>query len=146
MRKVFLYLVVYLLSALIFYGGSGVNIASFCCGKCQSEGITGIVEGVCCEIHCHDNEVANIVVPDIDSDCDTHDNHCTLSRIEYDWDFSNISNFRCEPCSFELIKICSPLGMSIYSQALNSITYEYSTGPPSLCPSDYLSLLTILLI
>ena len=145
MKKVFTYLVVYIISVLVFYGGSGINIASFCCNSCQSEGISGIAEGICCEIHCHNNENVDHVESELNLDFDTHNNHCELSRIEHDWD-SIISSFRNEPNCFELVKVCMPVGMTVCCQVISDITYEYSTGPPILCPRAYLSLLTVLLI
>jgi len=144
MKKISTYLIVYILSALVLYGGSGINIASFCCDKCQSEGISGIAKGACCEIHHHDNE-DNIPEPVMDSDCDSHKAHCFLSRIENDWN-SNIPSFKYIPYCFELIEVCLPVGLSVSTQVINDITNEYSTGPPIICPRTYLSLLTILLI
>ena len=146
MKKICTYTIVYLMSTLIFYGGSGINIASFCCNSCQSEGITGIVEGACCDIHCHDYEDFDFPKPYIDSDCDTHEAHCSLSRIMYDWNTSSVSTFRYEQYGFDLMKICLPVGLTVHFYVVNDITYEYSTGPPVLSPRAYLSLLTILLI
>ena len=91
---------------MIFYGGSGINIASFCCDRCQSEGIKGIAEGYCYKVHCHDYEDSE--ESDTDSVCDAHKTHCALYRIIFDWDTYIISILKCEPYGFDLVKICLP--------------------------------------
>ena len=131
------------MSALIFYGGSGINIASFCCDACQAEGIEVITEGLCCDLHCHDSESAGLNKTNIDSH--HHDTLCSLSRLIYDWD-SITSIFKCEPDSFELFYTCLPTDLTLSSYTVDNIIHEYSTGLPVLCPREYLSLLTTLLI
>ena len=133
------------MSALIFYGGSGINIASFCCDTCQAKGIEVITKGLCCDLHCHDSDGVGHNETDIDSDFHHHDALCSLSRLIYDWD-SIISTFKCGPDSFELFYTCLPASLTLSSYTVDNITYEYSTGPPILCPREYLSLLTTLLI
>ena len=129
---------------MIFYGGSGINIASFCCNSCQSEGIKGIAEGYCKKVHHHTHDDSEESY--MDCECDAHTTHCSLTRIAYDWDSSNSSNFKCEPDSYELLKICLPVDLAVSPQIINNITYESSTGPPYLCPRAYLSFLNTLLI
>ena len=144
MKKICIYPFVFILSALIFYGGSGINIASFCCKGCKSEGIAKIAEGCCHKTHCHDHEDADHQ----DSTCDTHEAKtcCALSRIIYDWNTSNTLSFKSESVNFELIKNCLPNDLYVFSSISNDRTYESATSPPFLTPRDYLSLLTTLLI
>ena len=42
-----------MMAALIFYGGAGVNLISYCCNLCRSEGIEAVANDKCCEIHHH---------------------------------------------------------------------------------------------
>ena len=146
MKKTVKYLGVYIVSLLVFYGGSGINVASFCCDDCKSGGIAGIVEGACCAIHCHKYEDANHHQADANSDCDTYDTHCSLSRLLNDWDTSNTSTFKFEPNYFTFTEICLPLDLTASPQIEPEIAYQCSTGPPVCCPRTYLTLLTTLLI
>ena len=137
MKKIAKQLGIYIVSLLVFYGGSGINIASFCCDNCQSDGIAGIAEETCCIIHSHESE---------DAGYDSYGTHCSLSRLLYDWSSSNSTTFKFEPASFELLNICLPVDLTVSPQIENKITYECSTGHFILCPRAYLSLLTTLLI
>ena len=144
MKKIITYSVVYILSALVFYGGSGINIASFCCNSCQSEGIKGIAEGYCNKVHHHNHEDSE--ESDMNCECGAHNSHCSLTRVAFDWDSSNNLTFKCEPDGYELLKVCLPVDLTVSPQIINNINCECSTGPPFLCPRAYLSLLTTLLI
>jgi hypothetical protein len=146
MKKLFIYPVVILMAALVFCGGSGVNVASFCCDDCQSGGIEGIVEGFCSEVHHHDHDGTTHPKPDTDSVGDVHEMCCTLSRVMFDWTTSNAPVFSPEPVVYDLTVMDLPEDLVVSGQILNCETQENSTGPPFPCPRSYLSLLTTLLI
>jgi len=38
---------------LVFYGGAGINIISYCCNECRSKGIEVLQNHKCCNIHHH---------------------------------------------------------------------------------------------
>jgi hypothetical protein len=146
MKKFCQYPIVVFMAALIFYGGSGINVASFCCDDCRSAGIEGIAEGVCCEIHGHEHEDRNIAESNMDYIGDAHEMNCLFVHIMYDWNFSGSSFFIPEPVTYDLLAIDLPDRLAISSPFLHDKPFENSTGPPFLCHRTYLSLLTTLLI
>ena len=50
MKNALTYLFVVFLAALVFYGGAGVNLVTYCCTDCSSEGVTALLESKCCDI------------------------------------------------------------------------------------------------
>ena len=51
MKKTVTYLFIVFLATLVFYGGAGVSLVTYCCGDCQTEGVTALLENKCCEMH-----------------------------------------------------------------------------------------------
>ena len=51
MKKIVTYLFIVFLATLVFYGGAGVNLVTYCCGDCRMEGVTVLLENKCCEMH-----------------------------------------------------------------------------------------------
>ena len=41
------------MAVLVFYGGTGINIISYCCNECRSVGISVLKNEKCCDIHHH---------------------------------------------------------------------------------------------
>lgn len=127
------------LSALIFYGGAGVNFISYCCNECRSAGVEAVVSEACCDIHEHQH-----------GGCDSHScgtDCCTLERIDFDWERAVGPVFKLQPTVMALLSACTPAiallpGLEITETLLNDL-YD-----PCLviCPKVYLSLLTTLLI
>jgi len=146
MKRVCIYLIVFLMSALIVYGGAGINVASFCCDDCQSAGIEGIVEGACCEIHHHHHDEMDHPESDRDIVEHSHELCCSLSRIVYDWNTSNPSIMNPAPDGYDLLAIHIQDVLILSSPIIKYKTFESSSGPPDRSPQDYLSLLTTLLI
>jgi len=139
MKKVLTYLVTIVMAALVFYGGAGINLISYCCNICRMEGIDAVINDKCCDIHHHDHE--NHSAPDCE-DC------CSLERICFDW---------CTQNSPEQEINLSPLTLELFSNSLLTISHfdnltagdkhaPASHGPPIALPRDYLSVLTVLLI
>ena len=46
------------MSVLVFYGGTGINIISYCCTECRSAGINVLINNKCCDIHNHRHDDA----------------------------------------------------------------------------------------
>ena len=44
------------MAALVFYGGAGINVITYCCIDCSSIGIEALLNGKCCDIHHHDHD------------------------------------------------------------------------------------------
>ena len=148
MKRVCTYPIVIIMAALVILGGSGMNVVSFCCGDCQSAGIEGIVEGVCCEIHGHDHEDKNQPTSDMGfaDKADAHETCCFLAHVTFDWTNSEVSFSKQNLVVYELIAVEMPDGLAYIFPVLEDSIYENSTGPPFLCPRSYLSFLTTLLI
>lgn len=95
------------MSALVFYGGAGVNVISFCCNDCRNEGTEVLKKDMCCEIHGHSHHEHEVAV-----ECDDHCNiqHtdemcCNLKRIDFDWDTQLINLITPEPSVCDLFSI-----------------------------------------
>ncbi|MCD7931824.1 MAG: hypothetical protein LUH15_10950 [Tannerellaceae bacterium] len=101
MKNAVKYLFTFILAALIFYGGAGINLVSYCCGDCRSAGVEVVLNEKCCEIHDHDHQPTH----QHHTDCShTHhspdvnhtrsgiaiqeENCCDLQRLDFEWDNS----------------------------------------------------------
>ena len=49
-------MIVVFMAVLVFYGGAGINIISYCCKECRSAGIEALINNKCCDIHNHNHE------------------------------------------------------------------------------------------
>ena len=136
MKKVLTYLVMILMTVLVFYGGAGINLISYCCNICRMEGIAAVINDKCCDIHHHDHSKHE------STDC------CNMERISFDW---------CSQNSPEQEIDLSPLTLDLFSGNLLTNSHfdiltagdkhlPASHGPPIALPRDYLSILTVLLI
>ena len=170
MKKIFTYPVSLILAALIFYGGAGVNLISYCCNLCRSEGIEAVSNDKCCEIH-HHHHTGNHQIHHMSGCCElvcnTHseDNHnnriqdycglqddqstgecCSFERINFEWNIRNLS--KQETCfSFLTLDLFSCIRLtSVDLRLANKIHSQIPHGPPIVFPRDYLSILTVLLI
>ena len=43
------------MAVLVFYGGAGINVISYCCKECRSAGMEALLNEKCCEIHHHNH-------------------------------------------------------------------------------------------
>lgn len=152
MKKAFTYFLVILMAALVFYGGAGVNVISFCCDDCRMAGVEVLVEDKCCEIHGHTHEGDHhhhhhhAAGESLDSCLDhPYEKCCDLERVDFDWDDVPVSINPLEPVSFSLLLTGLHDVLVIPLPLVREISTVMPTGPP-LCPREYLSLLTTLLI
>lgn len=145
MKKAVTYLFVVFLAALVFYGGAGVNLVTYCCGDCRTEGVTALLEDKCCEIHEHEHPAT----AGTDACCHTEseDEGCDVERIYFDWNTIQSSLQNLQPVVIDLAS-------SVFSNTLSFVPDPFAKiykeaekeDPPILCPQIYLSLLTTLLI
>ena len=156
MRKKAAYLCILFLATLIFYGGAGVNLVTYCCGDCRSEGVAVLLEKDCCEVHGHEhgdaNEhteehaEANLPAGTANTLCGTEDAYCDLERVSFDWNSVAQLVVNLQPVVIDL------LSFGISSASLpaflpeNKLFLFADNSPPFVCPRIYLSLLTTLLI
>lgn len=144
MKKNATYSLLLFLAFLIFYGGGGVNLITYCCNDCHSEGVEAVVKGKCCEIHNHTHLSVSIVDEPIC--CMQGSKGCDVQRVEFDWTNISFQSLDLQPNVIDLFYSVIPdllLGSVNYTVSFFSIC---STGPPIPCPRVYLSLLTMLLI
>lgn len=149
MKKTFTYLFILVMSALIFYGGAGINVISYCCDKCRSAGIEVVSDHKCCEMHKHHHEHHAAANPSCEKCIEhTDDMCCGLKRLKHDWNNQNVSDSELdiEPVAIDLLYAgtCNISTIPLLSAEENLIIM--ATGPPLKIPRAYLSLLTTLLI
>ncbi len=143
------YLLTTTLVLLIFYGGAGVNLMSYCCNDCRSAGIEVVMNSKCCDIHQHNHCEDHMAVSD-DTACEhlSEINCCSLERINFEWNQANVPVFDMQPVGHDLLTTGLPAlylltDIGTWSKS-HFITRD---GPPlTVCPRVYLSLLTTLLI
>ena len=155
MKKSALIFLCIFLSALIVYGGSGVNAYFFCCDMCRTEGASAIIEHKCCEIHQH-HHLGGMITHIDEHQCDRHftEQHdaCGVNRIQFDWETQQTVK-----SMLQLQPLLVDLGDFIFLQAedaphiaenlplppkLNLRTQK----PPNLSKEIYFDLLTTLII
>lgn len=148
MKQTATYLFVIILALLVFYGGAGVNLVSYCCNDCETEGVEVLLDDKCCEIHEH-SHLAN--APSIMESADQlsvlmHDNCCDIERVNFDWSRTPVQTLDLQPAVFDLF-YNNLFNLSLIPLlALTEKSSVMANGPPVLCPHIYLSLLTTLLI
>jgi len=127
MKQLITYLMATVMSALMLYGGGGLNVYRFCCDGCRSHGVEAIAKTDCCG-HTDD-----------DADC------CSFERISFDWDMQTTAKFVASPPVIDVdLSVCD---LSAYtSPSLIDETADLPNAPPLIPPRDYLSRLTVLLI
>lgn len=147
MKKKVTYLFILFLATLIFYGGAGVNLVTYCCGDCRSEGVAVLLETDCCEVHGHEHgDASDELLTGMELSCGTEDTCCDLERVSFDWNSVGLLIVNLQPVVTDLM----PFSISPLSQfpllAENKLFLNDDEAPPIVCPRIYLSLLTTLLI
>jgi hypothetical protein len=166
MRKILTYPFVFVLAALVFYIGAGVNVVSYCCDNCKSIGIDAVLVNNCCshnetnsESRDHSKHACNH-----DSDCDdltSHsdnhsdkysDNHsdkkcCILERVSFDWDLHHdakpVANL--STLVLDLVSDCSDDFLFLRFPVI-SMVGVLPNAPPLFSARDYLAFISVLLI
>lgn len=134
------------MAALVFYGGAGVNVASFCCQDCRAEGVEILAGDRCCEVHGHTHHLEHETVEHTNDSFDhSHEKCCHMSRISFDWGSEKVSIDSPQPVTFDLLTDGSFDISVIPLPFVEERTSVMPNGPP-LPPRVYLSLLTTLLI
>lgn len=136
---------VFVLALLVFYGGAGVNVISYCCGDCEAEGIEMLLDKDCCDVHEHAH--CEALPTDDSSSCnDMQAGFCDIERVSFDWNSASFQLPDMHPAVFELFSFGTFNVSLVPSPILSKLTAATPTGPPILCPRVYLSLLSTLLI
>lgn len=148
MKQTATYLFVIILALLVFYGGAGVNLVSYCCNDCETEGVEVLLDDKCCEIHAHSHLAnASSIMESADQlSVLMHDNCCDIERVNFDWSRTPVQTLDLQPAVFDLF-YDNLFNLSLIPLlALTEKSSVMANGPPVLCPHIYLSLLTTLLI
>ena len=141
MKRLLVYTLLVFLASLVFYGGSGVNLVSYCCGHCEEEGVEALLEDKCCDIHEHAHKPLFTHASDFE-----HTHGCDIERVSFDWNSVNVQIPDLQPIAHDLcLFTLSPI-LQIPFQWTDTQANIHTTGPPIICPRTYLSLLTTLLI
>lgn len=145
MKKAATYLFVLILATLVFYGGAGVNIISYCCSDCRTEGVEVLLDDACCDVHEHNHGDVELLADEVP--CDSLQSMlCDIERVDFDWMYASSQGLDLQPAVFDLFSFGIPDISLILGPILNKLTSITPTRPPFICPRIYLSLLTTLLI
>lgn len=147
MKRIATYLAVCFLALLVCYGGSGVNLFTFCCDDCQSEGLSALLENRCCEIHDHHH--CDPTAHHADGHCDDETDEsecCGVDRIEFEWKSVSTMAFDFQPLVMDLPAFQLSYYTFVPDPYVKLCMVEEASGPPPVCPKVYLSLLTTLII
>ncbi|MDH6357173.1 hypothetical protein [Parabacteroides sp. PF5-9] len=134
------------LTLLVFYGGAGVNVVSFCCGECRAAGFEVLVGDKCCDIHGHSHDEYPMLESAEGNISHSHEMCCSMERLHFDWDNETVSTQSLEPFVIDLLALGTPGASIIPLPSVSEITSIMPTGPPLTPPRAYLSRLTVLLI
>lgn len=145
MKNTVTYLFIVFLATLIFYGGAGVNLITYCCGDCRTEGVAVLLNDNCCEVHEHSCCGAAGEATACNSGC-CEDDCCGVERISFDWSSSANPVVELQPAVIDLLSFASPLASLLPIPSIKEYTAQDQDGPPVVCPRIYLNLLTTLLI
>ena len=142
---------VFFLSALIFYGGSGVNVFFFCCDDCQAKtfSIAVLFAGNkdCC---CISQESATCGK---DTCCQhaLEDAYCRIDRIAFDWQSASDNQKPLQPLAIDLLD--HSFSLSVYQAKVTTdalfsshLLNRKSQHPPYLSKNEYFDLLCTLII
>ena len=91
MKKIVTYLFIVFLATLVFYGGAGVNLVTYCCGDCRMEGVTVLLENKCCEMH------GQTWCSNQDGCC------CDVEYVSFDWNVFHGHLFNLQPVAIDLV-------------------------------------------
>jgi hypothetical protein len=153
MKKVFTYLLAGLMSVLVLYCGSGVNVVFFCCDNCRTEGMMAVAKGGCCDAHKSENadnhnHNHNNSEKLPHADCLNHSEKdcCRFERIDFEWNTSKIAE-----STYHLLAQMESLPIYLDFPVIPDIDgikddIPIHKTPPIKIPRQYLSELTILLI
>ncbi|MDD2515401.1 MAG: hypothetical protein WC191_07695 [Proteiniphilum sp.] len=152
MKRSIQILLTLILSALIVYGGSGVNAYFYCCDDCRSEGSEVITAHRCCEIHAHKHEAATtdhrLNVSHHLCEVGSHDN-CGVERIAFSWEPST-RHQEPQPQAIDLGAVPFLLQATIHPDEVDTVIISHPETkcqkPPNLSSEVYLTLLTTLII
>lgn len=134
MKKSVTYLFVVFLATLVFYGGAGVSLVTYCCGDCQTEGVAALVENKCCEKHTHARCVS-------EDGCG-----CDVEYVSFDWNVFHDHLFNLQPVAIDLISHISSYLSLVPVSYINEARKIDQGSPPGFDAGTYLSFLTVLLI
>ena len=152
MKKSIQILLSLFLSALVIYGGSGVNAYFFCCDDCRSEGSEVIIGQLCSEIHSHTHDAIladqRHNVGDQLCKVGSHDN-CGVERIDFNWE-SFTRHQELQPQAINLDALPFMAEATRHPDPTETVMLSHlhseSQKPPNLSSEVYLTLLTTLII
>ncbi len=137
-----------LLAALIFYGGAGVNLVTYCCDDCFKAGIQAVMSESCCS-SCPDGLEKKQKEVDLSIQIASvkaiHD--CGIERLEFKWTTNENQHSLFMPSMFsDVLFTTSSISLVPELVLCSSFLYNEDHPPAFLHPRYYLSLLRMLLI
>lgn len=146
MKNTVTYLFIVFLAALVFYGGAGVNLITYCCGDCRTEGVTALLDNKCCEIHEHEH--CTDAARHLSACCHTDEEEscCDVEYVSFDWNVFNGALLDLQPAVIDLMSFAVSNISLIPVPFVDRSEDIEQDSPPGIYPDIYLSLLTVLLI
>lgn len=145
MKNTVSYLFIVFLATLVFYGGAGINLVTYCCGDCRTEGVEVLLDDKCCEIHDHDHSEAVEEKLSASGQMD-EESCCNLERVSFDWNSSTLPSTQLQPAVVDLFSFGTLHASLIPSLFFSDCLFQETDRPPLVGPRVYLSLLNVLLI
>ncbi len=151
MKKKIFTLIALLLTAIVIYGGSGVNMYLFCCDDCRDEGAAAVIEHKCCEIHHRHSDDSTEHQEDYLRDLNIHDSHgeCGIERVSVNWTYSLGKTHNLSPVIIflpDLVSFTNIFNLSLFYDSQSNTFETNSQKPPNLSKEVYFNLLTSLII
>ena len=150
MKKTSHILLSLLLSTLIFYGGAGVNVFSFCCDECQAEKMNLAVLFVGTKKCCCTSPEGATCGKETCCQHNSDDAQCGIDRIAFDWQSVSSNQIQLQPLSIELDNSLFLAAHNVKSATDTSLLYHIinrkSQIPPHLSKDEYFDLLCTLII
>ena len=147
MKKFLSISLIFLLTIVITYAGSGINAYSFCCEDCHTIGVEVILGDKCCDIH---QDECSSELDNFNNDiCETSHGECSLERLNIDLQ-SAFSDKSPTELATKVLDIYLTTLRSYIIQNTQDITIigyiSQTQKPPNLSNFVYFSLLETLII
>jgi hypothetical protein len=160
------------MTALVFYGGAGINVILYCCNQCRSAGIETLQKDNGCEKQnptCNHNSHSTEPAKDTcHRDCEENnrpadlvayndlngyhheladDDCCSIIRIHFDWNSHSFSKSEVDlsPAVHNVLP-CAIIDIAIINYLMSEGGMIMPKAPPPVYPRDSLSQYVVLLI
>ncbi|MDR0429561.1 MAG: hypothetical protein LBH58_03665 [Tannerellaceae bacterium] len=136
---------IFFLAILIFYGGGGVNMVSYCCDTCHTKGTEVAIAGNCCHAQTEDNCCQTT---DFKSNHLQDETCCQIERINFEWnnELNSVIEIQ-QSIESDILLTGLPTQLPFPTEDYIKALFAEHDKPPAIVNSrHYLSLFSTLLI